>query len=258
MQIVRTIEIQLTLVTQRRQCGVDLCLRAGECQRAAIVGACADGSATRQAQVQHAVAHGQLRGSQITVYVVNADGVGAGEIQCRIFIHRLCARHAIDGGVVHRAHCHGQRYAIGIDQCATGAGIAKVIADHLQAVRAIEVQITLILQRGQGGVNIRQRPANGERATVVGARAYGCAAGERHIQRPLRYGQLRGHARSTAIHIADADAVGAAKRQHGVFVYRLRTWRGVHWCVIHGVHGDGDAVTIDKRPANTGIAKIVG
>ena len=53
--------MQLTLVGEARQRGIDIGLRAGKRQRIAVIGAAADGSRSCQGDVQCAVNNRQLR-----------------------------------------------------------------------------------------------------------------------------------------------------------------------------------------------------
>ena len=92
LQIIQTGKVQIALIIQGRQCGVNLRLRAAQRERAAAVGPGADGRATRQIDVQRTLAHRELRGGHHTIHVVDADQVCAGETQSRVFVYCLRAR----------------------------------------------------------------------------------------------------------------------------------------------------------------------
>ena len=85
----------------------------------------------------------------------------------------------------------------------------------------------MIGQRGQGRVDLRLRPVQGQRAAPVRPCTDRRPARQAHAQGPVRHRQLR--RAQVAVHVRDAEA---AERQRRIFRHRLRPRHRVHRRIV--------------------------
>ena len=83
MQTVPTVKIQIPLVDQAGERGIDIRPCSGQCQARAVIGAGTDRGSARRRDVQRAVAHSKhcAHAGSARINIIDADGVDAGESQ---------------------------------------------------------------------------------------------------------------------------------------------------------------------------------
>src|SRR5206468_12990766 len=118
--------------------------------------------------------------------------------------------------------------------------VAVVVDVDADRVAAVEVQDTLVLRTGQGGVELRQRAAGRDARRAVGVDDRTDARGE--SDRAVRGGDGQVHRARGGVGVGDGDGVAARERELRVLVHgdggRLRQRRRV----VHGIDGEVDDV----------------
>ena len=166
---------------QRRQ---QVCTAAGEDHIAGVAG---DAEAGGGAHLDSAVVGGAqlgVEGDGVVVDahleacngiadvggVVEADGVAeAGELEAAVSDVLGAAGHAQRGGVVHRVDRDGDGRAVVARAAAVDAGVAAVVHREAQGVIAVVVRGALVVEAGQGGVEVGGGTSQGDGVGADGA-----------------------------------------------------------------------------------------